>query len=94
MKSVTVSELKDRLSEFLRHVKQGETVIVTDRKRPIAKIEPLRAAIDDSELQRMAAEGILRLPIERYSSGALPLDPPRAKRSVLEALLEERREGR
>ena len=46
---VSVRELKDRLSEFLRRVQAGERVIVTDRKRPIAEIGPISQ-------ERMTAE--------------------------------------
>jgi prevent-host-death family protein len=41
MKSVKIAELKDKLSEHLRAVEQGDEVIVTDRNRPIARIVPL-----------------------------------------------------
>jgi prevent-host-death family protein len=44
MKSVKIAELKDRLSEHLRAVEQGDEVIVTDRNRPIARIVPLSSA--------------------------------------------------
>lgn len=44
MKSVKIAELKDRLSEHLRAVEQGDEVIVTDRNRPIARIVPLARA--------------------------------------------------
>ncbi len=43
MKSVKIAELKDKLSEHLRAVEQGDEVIVTDRNRPIARIVPLAA---------------------------------------------------
>lgn len=39
---VSVRELKDRLSEYLRRVESGERLVVTDRKRPIAEIGPVR----------------------------------------------------
>lgn len=42
MKDVKISELKDRLSEHLRAVEQGDEVTVTDRGRPIARIVPLK----------------------------------------------------
>lgn len=38
---VSVRELKDRLSEYLRRVRNGDRVIVTDRKRPIAELGPV-----------------------------------------------------
>jgi prevent-host-death family protein len=38
--TVGVRELKNRLSEYLRLVRAGERVIVTDRGRPIAELRP------------------------------------------------------
>lgn len=40
MKQVGVRELKDRLSEYLRLVRAGEHVQVTDRGRVIAELIP------------------------------------------------------
>jgi prevent-host-death family protein len=39
--TVAVRELKNRLSEYLRRVRDGERIIVTDRGRPIAELTPL-----------------------------------------------------
>lgn len=36
----TVSSLKAHLSENLRRVAMGETVVVTDRRKPVARIIP------------------------------------------------------
>jgi antitoxin (DNA-binding transcriptional repressor) of toxin-antitoxin stability system len=47
MKTVGVKRLKARLSEYLRAVKRGEVVIVTDRGQVIAE---LRAPRRDREL--------------------------------------------
>jgi len=44
MKQVGVAELKDQLSTHLRAVEAGETVEVTDRGRPIARIVPTHHA--------------------------------------------------
>jgi antitoxin (DNA-binding transcriptional repressor) of toxin-antitoxin stability system len=40
MKSVGVRELKNRLSEYLREVRAGERVLVTDRGEVIAELAP------------------------------------------------------
>jgi prevent-host-death family protein len=37
---VGVAQLKAHLSEHLRRVQDGETIVVTDRERPVAKIVP------------------------------------------------------
>ena len=41
MKVVGIRELKDRLSDYLRTVRTGEAVLVTDRGQAIAEISPL-----------------------------------------------------
>lgn len=40
MKSVGVRELKNRLSEYLREVRSGEAVLVTDRGDVVAELVP------------------------------------------------------
>jgi len=40
MKSVGVRELKNRLSEYLRQVRAGERVLVTDRGEVVAELAP------------------------------------------------------
>lgn len=41
MKAVGVKELKARLSEYLRAVRSGQNLLVTDRGEVIAEIRPL-----------------------------------------------------
>lgn len=43
MRSVGIRQLKDRLSEYVRLAEGGETVLVTDRDRPVARLSPLTA---------------------------------------------------
>jgi len=40
MRAVGIRTLKDRLSEYLRLVAGGETVLVTDRDRVVAELQP------------------------------------------------------
>lgn len=40
MKTVGIRELKNRLSEYLREVRRGESVLVTDRGEVVAEISP------------------------------------------------------
>jgi antitoxin (DNA-binding transcriptional repressor) of toxin-antitoxin stability system len=42
MKAVGVKSLKARLSEYLRSVKSGETILVTERDEVIAELRPAR----------------------------------------------------
>jgi prevent-host-death family protein len=45
MKSVRIAELKSRLSEYLRAVRNGETIAVLDRDTPVAQIVPVRERV-------------------------------------------------
>jgi antitoxin (DNA-binding transcriptional repressor) of toxin-antitoxin stability system/predicted nucleic acid-binding protein len=59
MKAVGVKQLKARLSEYLRLVKTGETVLITDRDEVVAELRPARrqrsAALSvDERLQALA----------------------------------------
>jgi prevent-host-death family protein len=54
MTRVGVRELRQRASELLRLVEQGETVEITDRGRPVALLGPLP---EGSPLERMRAAG-------------------------------------
>jgi len=62
MKAVGVKALKARLSEYLRQVKAGETILVTDREEVVAEIrpahrQPVPPADLEEALRRMAEQG-------------------------------------
>jgi antitoxin (DNA-binding transcriptional repressor) of toxin-antitoxin stability system len=40
MKSVGIRELKNKLSDYVRQVRSGETILVTDRGEVVAEINP------------------------------------------------------
>jgi antitoxin (DNA-binding transcriptional repressor) of toxin-antitoxin stability system len=42
MRSVGIKQLKSRLSEYLRLVRSGETLLVTDRDKVVAELRPTR----------------------------------------------------
>lgn len=54
MSSIGVRELRQRASELLRRVEQGEAIEVTDRGRPVAVLGP---PPEGSPLDRMRAMG-------------------------------------
>jgi prevent-host-death family protein len=96
MKTATVSKLKASLSEYLRQVKAGEEVLVTERGRPIAKLTPAGGSSDlRHHLAEMEKQGLVKI-----GSGRLPKsfwDLPRPKDPkglVVKSLLREREEGR
>lgn len=96
MKKAGIAELKNRLSYYLGFVRRGQSVLVYDRDRPIARIEPIRSPsaveADDwtTELERV---GILRGPAARLPKDWLDRRPA-TEGDVVAALLDERRSGR
>ena len=54
MASVGIRELRQRASELLRRVEEGETIEVTDRGRAVAVLSPLPAV---GALERLRASG-------------------------------------
>lgn len=95
MKTVGIRELKDRLSEYLRRVRSGESVLVTDRGEVIAEFSPPgRVPADTSVppgLLALARRGLLTLgsPSDASVYVALPR-AHRGKRSAAELLDDER----
>lgn len=66
---VPIRDLKDRLSEYLRLVSEGEEIIITLHKRPIAKIVTM------GDMPESEADVISRLnamPWIRVGNGKLP----------------------
>lgn len=96
MKSVSISELKNRLSAYLGIVRSGEPVLITDRDEPVAIIERVGTrAGDDPRCLKLERAGLLRRPAGHALDLAALREPaPSPAASVIEALIEDRREGR
>ena len=65
MRTVGSRELKNRLGRYLGLVGRGETIIVTDRGKPVARLvppepEPETTYSVEDLLKRLEAEGHLR----------------------------------
>jgi antitoxin (DNA-binding transcriptional repressor) of toxin-antitoxin stability system len=82
MKVATISQAKNRLSELLRAVRGGETVVILDRKVPIARLERVEASgwTDNDFLMRLVRAGIAAPP-RRKLDVAKFLKMPRGKLS-------------
>lgn len=60
---VGIRELKSGLSEYLKKVRDGQSIVVTDRGQPIAEISPIKADTEmEARLLKLAAEGRVTLP--------------------------------
>ena len=103
----TISEVKNGLSAYLRRVRSGESVLVLDRRTPVARIVPVGRALEharhaddvdeNARIERLERAGVLSR--RSFESPLEVLGQPfRRGTGLLEALLdersEERREGR
>jgi prevent-host-death family protein len=61
METVEIRELKKHLSSYLRLVRSGETIVVTDRGEPIAELRPPVEATKYPLLNDLARKGAVRL---------------------------------
>jgi prevent-host-death family protein len=57
-------ELKTRLGSYLARVREGETILVTDRGTPVAELRPVDVPDDATEqaLLKMASDGLVTRP--------------------------------
>ena len=93
MKAVGIRELKNRLSEFLRQVRAGEEILVTDRGEVVAELRAPQgrpSEVEHPELLRMARQGRVRLGA-RNDPEAYPEMPPLLSRAEILELLDESR---
>jgi prevent-host-death family protein len=97
MRTTTLTDAKKNLSVLIDQVRAGETVMILDRGRPVARIEPVGPYADPSgRLARLARAGVIHV-----GSAAPPIDllrrpaPPVSDgASAAQSVLDERRSGR
>jgi prevent-host-death family protein len=88
--AVGCRELKTRLGSYMRRVKAGATIIVTERGQPIAELRPLSLGGGlEEQLYRLAAEGLVSREL-REPAVFEDFRPIASPRSVSQALLEDR----
>lgn len=95
MQTTTVSQLKMSISAYLRQVKAGEELLITEHGRPVARLLPVADIVSLPEhLVEMEKQGLLRraeksLP-EDFWNLPRPADP---KATVRSTVLQDREEG-
>ena len=95
MKKAGIAELKNRLSYYLGFVRRGQSVLVLDRDRVIARIEPARASDagdGDDWTAELQESGILRPPAAPLGKDWLK-NRPAVNADVIAAVLSERESG-
>lgn len=104
MKIANISTIKNNLSQYLKYVQRGETVRILDRNVPVADLVPVRHGEKhtpgraNDRLLALEAKGVIHRGNGKFSADLLaaPARPDRDPkgRGVLNALLDERKEGR
>ena len=99
MKAATITQAKNQRSALIDRVRHGETIVITDRGRPVARLVSAltdAAADPDGRLARLERRGGLRRATASPPRALILRKLPTAKKpsGVLDALLEERRRGR
>jgi len=104
MIQVNISEIKNRLSYYLRLVRGGEQIEILDRNTPLARMIHVSQADTENNktpwIKEMEQLGIVTppkkkgFPLELLGRKKVILTPGNSEPAVLKALLEERRTGR
>ena len=85
---VGTRELKSKLSEYLRRVKAGETIIVTERGKTIGQIVPVRPTLE-KRLQALVESGIAEWNGEKYRPKK-PVARNRSSKQLSDLIIEDR----
>ena len=94
---ISVRDLKNRLSEYLRRVAAGEEITVTSHKRPIARLVPIgNVAEEQADYTAATVQDHLKaMPWLRWSGGKpkarRATRPKPGRKSISDSLLEDRR---
>ena len=99
MKKASITEAKNNLSALIDGLKGGSPVLIVDRGRPVARLEPVTNGLrseDDGRLARLVRDGIVRPARAAVPKALFASKPPRPKSgaSGVRALIEDRRAGR
>lgn len=97
MKTTTITEAKNGLSALIDQVQAGETIVILERGRPVARLEPVVGYADSTgRLARLERAGIIKIGTAAPPIELMRRPPPKLPpgTSAVEALLEERRQGR
>lgn len=96
MRSVPITEAKNRLSALLRAVRRGERIVITDRGNPVATLEPVHGS-EGGRLADLVARGTVAPPALPPDASLLRRLPPAPRLahgvSLVADLIEERGSG-
>jgi prevent-host-death family protein len=86
--TVGIRELKTRLSAYLKEVKAGSTLIITERGKPVGRIVPIKPSVE-AQMQELVQSGLVAWSGRKLS----PIEPVvklRGHKTIAGLLLEDR----
>ena len=89
MKTIGIRELKENLGRYMKRVRTGERIIITDRKKEIAIIMPLENKAKEEKIYQLIQRGMAC-----WSGGkpeGMPVRIISRGKSVSDAVIEDRR---
>lgn len=99
MNTANISYTRNHLSELIDRVKEGESVLIMDRNRPVARLEPATsqsASVSEWRIS-LVRRGVIRpasRKLDLKAFLAMPESRPTNGGDIVKALLSEREEGR
>ncbi|MDO8141560.1 MAG: type II toxin-antitoxin system prevent-host-death family antitoxin [Candidatus Brocadiales bacterium] len=88
-----IKEIRDNFTQYLKRVKRGEEIVVTERGKPVALLKPIPEGEGVQEkLESAAMKGLVRLP---QREGNIPAHKKikLTGKSLTEVILEGRETG-
>jgi prevent-host-death family protein len=89
MKTASITEAKNNLSALIDGLKNGAPVLITDRGRPVARLEPVTVGESerDERLAELVRDRLVRPRRKPLSKSFLRAELPAVKASLVDALI-------
>ncbi len=90
-KTIGIREFKEQLSGHIKEVKNGATLVITERGKPVARLLPVApaGAPIEAKLHQLVEAGVISWS-GRKLSPTVPTIPVRGSKTVAEMLIEDR----
>lgn len=95
MKTANIATAKNQFSRLIARVKDGEAVLITERGKPVAQLQPFHA--DEPALEALHASGLLAPPAGKLDLATFCVAPRPSRDpscSLSTAILAEREDAR
>jgi prevent-host-death family protein len=88
-KTVGIRELKAQLSAYLKEVKNGSTVVITERGRPVGRIIPAGEPLEE-KMQHLIRSGDIAWSGRKLQAGHPAVKLRRGRKTIAEIVSENR----